>query len=109
MSLLPDGAGLGKATFADLAAVAKACGDTELVIADTYSPEPNQRLVACEIDYYEFKNALASNADFTSFDVSVVGRSGRWLAVLRGLTVGFIVAEAEAMDSGEIFGPGLRH
>lgn len=82
MATVPDGAGLGKATFADVAAVAKACGDDELVIADTFSPQPNRHLVACGLDYDEFKSALASSADFSTFDISVIGRSGRWVMVL---------------------------
>lgn len=108
MATVPDGAGLGKATFADVAAVAKACGDDELVIADTNSPQPNQHLVACDLDYYEFKNALASNPDFTTFDASVVGRSGRWVMILRGLDIGFLAAD-EGVMKDELFGPGLRH
>jgi hypothetical protein len=108
MTTIPDGAALGKATFADLVAVVKACGDDELVIADTFSPQPNQHLIACSLDYYEFKNALASDADFTTFDVSVVGRSARWVMILKGLDIGFLFADASAMQ-GDFFGPGLRH
>ncbi|HET9644566.1 MAG TPA: hypothetical protein VFP68_14710 [Burkholderiaceae bacterium] len=105
---IPDGAALGKATFADFAAVVKACGDDELVIADIYSPQPNQHLVACGVDYYELKNALASNPDFTTFDVCVVGRSGRWAMILKGLDIGFLAAERDVLRD-ELFGPGLRH
>jgi hypothetical protein len=108
MATIPDGAGLGKATFADVAAVAKACGDDELLIADTYSQQPNQHLVACGVDYYDFKSALASNPDFTTFDVSVIGRSGRWVMILRGLDIGFLAADERVMKD-ELFGPGLRH
>lgn len=108
MATIPDGAALGKASFADLAAVVKACGDDELVIADTFSPQPHQHLVACAIDYYEFKNALASNPDFTTFDVSVVGRSGKWVMVLKGLDIGFLAADESVMRD-ELFGPGHRH
>lgn len=108
MTTIPDGAALGKATFADLVAVVKACGDEELVIADTYSPEPNQRLVACELDYYDFKNALAGNPDFTTFDISVIGRSGKWVMILTGLDIGFLAADESVMKS-DLFGPGFRH
>ena len=108
IATVPDGAALGKATFADLAAVVKACGDDEVVIANTYSLQPNEHLVACGLDYYEFKNALASNADFTTFDVAVVGRSGKWVLIFRGLDIGFLAADENVLK-GDLFGPGLRH
>ena len=109
MVVLPDGAGFGKATFADISAIARACGDTELVIADTYSPAPNCRLLACDLEYYSFKDALASHPDYMNYDVSVIGRSGRWLAVFQGLTIGFFFSEESLMENRNIFGPGLRH
>ena len=108
MATIPDGAALGKATFADFAAVAKACGDDELVIADTYAPQPNEHMIACGVDYYDFKTARACNPDFTTFDVSVVGRSGRWVMILKGLDIGFLAADETVMKD-ELFGPGLRH
>ncbi|MDD5330544.1 MAG: hypothetical protein PHX38_11090 [Sulfuricella sp.] len=95
---IPDGIGLGKKSFATIACVAKHFGDDELVIVDTFSPTPSQHVIACSVDYYEFKHVLSSNDDFAVFDTSVIGRSGKWAVILRGLDDGILVTDRQVMD-----------
>ena len=98
---LPDGVGMGKDSFASLAKVASASADNELFIADIYSPQATTSFMTCAVDYYDLKNALSSSETFTTFDVIVVGRSGNWIAFLRGLEGGVLAADEGLLAMGE--------
>ena len=97
---LTDGVGMGKDAFASLAMVASTCADTELFILDIYSQD-NTDLVMCGLDYYELKTALSSNSNFSTFDVMVVGHSCKWVACLRGLAGGVLIADGGLLALGE--------
>lgn len=88
---VPRGAALDAESFAAVAAVAAHCADDQCLVANTFSPHPNSRVVACAPVYEDFRRALRCDADFTTYDAAVVGPSGRWLLILRGLHSGVLL------------------
>ncbi len=87
---IPDGVAIGKASFREMVEVMSVCGDVEIVITNTYSPNPNLRMIAVGTDYSEFKDVIFNDEDFPIYTVSLVGKSGMWVAVLHGLSIGYL-------------------
>jgi len=88
---IPEGIAMGKASFEKLINVSENYGDNEIVITNTYSFNSNNIMIGVGLNYYEFKEAISDNLDFSLYDVTLIGKSGEWFSVLQGFDGGYLL------------------
>ncbi|WP_354361147.1 hypothetical protein [Undibacterium sp. GrIS 1.8] len=103
---LPYGTGLGEEIFAKIANVAATCEDSELIISDIFKSTPKNNLVAIKVEYEDFTNLICGSRKYDVSDIAMVGRSGRWLAIL-SCHVGILAASEETMVASGILSSDL--